>query len=207
MSDVIRHLTPTQQLSLSICAGRASSLPSLQHAVQGCKPQSVKSCGPWALRFTNSKACHAKCQFCTCVLHKEGCKMCLLCFFFSEQELKQKAYKKRKQMKVSGGWTCILKRSCCTNITLMMNLWIRGSNDMVFGLDKAPDQIKRLLPYWKLTVINQATMTQYFLQDEMMIHKPNKLENKCMQPSNSQLNVWYCMLCFNSSTVVIVCWP
>lgn len=140
-------------------------------------------------------------------LTQRGLQDVFALFFFSEQELKQKAYKKRKQMKVSGGWTCILKRSCCTNITLMMNLWIRGSNDMVFGLDKAPDQIKRLLPYWKLTVINQATMTQYFLQDEMMIHKPNKLENKCMQPSNSQLNVWYCMLCFNSSTVVIVCWP
>lgn len=43
-SDVTRHVPPTQLL-LTICASCASAVSSLHHAMQGCKPQSVKSCG------------------------------------------------------------------------------------------------------------------------------------------------------------------
>lgn len=75
---MIRHLPPTQLL-LTICAGCACALPSLQHAMQGCKPQSVKSCGPRALafhvlRFTNADL-RQDVSFAP-VSYKVGCKTC-----------------------------------------------------------------------------------------------------------------------------------
>lgn len=60
------------QLLLSVCASCACALPSLQHAMQGCKPQSVKSCGPRVLPFHVLRFINAQDVSFAPVSYKEG---------------------------------------------------------------------------------------------------------------------------------------
>lgn len=69
-SDVTRHVPPTQS-SLTVCV---HALATLHHAKEGCQPQSVKSCGPRALRFTKAHRLAVPDVSLAPVSHKVGCE-------------------------------------------------------------------------------------------------------------------------------------
>ena len=182
--------------------------------MQGCKPQSVKSCGPWrALCFMCSVSqTHTHLQRKMSVLapgsYKEGCEKERVC----SQETKADSYWKIK-------WNPELVGPAFKKVLWHLhhyneNLWVwQRSRAMVFGLDKAPDQIKG-----SVRVVDKQPLLDILTRQlwhgassKMKWYSTNQKYRKISvySQANVSLNIFwdYMLPYWINYAVVIVCWP
>lgn len=128
------------------------------------EPQSVKKCGTQELRFTNAKTCCTRCQFSTCVFKKKKSARWVYLLAGSKAE----GFWKFTKIKLLSWVGPVLKRLVALSELWWEALGLTKKTAIVFGLDKAPNQKKRLLSYCTKTSITwlKREPSRFFFSDE-----------------------------------------